>query len=444
MKTRSAEAYLARCRGWLPESRPAGMTLLEVLISVFVLIVALLGLVSVLPLAARNVEEATRADRAQACGAAGLHVLSAGEVLSARDGRMHSLLSPHSWADVALQPVLGPPAFTLNAGWGYAIDPWLVAQKAELYLDAGNNLVDPGAQRLDRFPFVPVSANPPGPDWYWPALTLKRVTVLPPDAWNPSTNSFFPRTALQKVWWLRLFRWEDDVKTGSPGEAAERPAALFVVDANNQPVKPLADGNFSWLATVSCEDPPDPSSGNWLPIDRTRRYRVSVVVFYKRQSLTPLEYDGVGPGGQPASEEPPPETPPERTVIASVTAGGGGTLELRLVVPTDRAGYLESIPVGTWVMLTGWDPVWQRAVHRWYKVVGVGDAYRLPAGLAKDVTVAGPDWGIDPATGWCLRGGNQLPSDPYQDFNNDGIFPDLQVCLFDGVVGVYTATLEAF
>ncbi|MDW8079399.1 MAG: hypothetical protein RMJ16_10975 [Thermoguttaceae bacterium] len=443
MRTKAGPG-LARSIGWPPKRPSPGMTLLEVLISVFVLIVALLGLVSVLPLAARAVEEATRADRTQACGAAGLHELCSREVLSNIDGRRHPLLSPYSWADYALNPVVMPPTRVFNATWGYAIDPWLIAQKAELYLGGPNTLPDPGAQRLDRFPFVPVSTSPPTPDWYWPMLTLKRVTILPPDVWNPAANSWYPRALLQKAWWLRIFRREDDLIAEPVGDTSERPIPLFVVDATNQPVKPLADGNYTWLATISCEDPPDPSGGNLLPLNSPRRYRVSVVVFFKRQTLTPLEYDGIGPGGQPASEESPPETPPERTVIASILGAGGGALELRLVVPSDRAGYLENISVNSWIMLTGWDPVWQRVVHRWYKVLGVGDIYPGASGVARELSISGPDWSTDPITGWCLRAANQSPTDPYQDFNNDGIVPDVQVCLFDGAVGVYTVIVETF
>ena len=424
-------------KGHLPSS-PRGMTLLEVLISVFVLMIALLGLISVLPLANRAMEEAARADRAQACGTAGLHLLRTREVLSDLDGRRHPPLSPYNWWDYRLQPIVGMPNAVLDASQGYVIDPWLIGQTADRYLAQDNSLADSSAERLDLFPWIPVSQVPPGRDWYWQELALKRVTLAWPDVWTSPTQRL-PRSVVQRATWLRLFRWEDDLSVGPAPDDLARPILLHVTDSGNNPVKPLADGHFSWLATVSCEDPPDPQTGNLLPLDRPRRYRVSVVVFHKRSLITPLDYD------DPA-EGPPPETPPERTIVASFLGPSWGGGELRLVVPQERAGYLEEIRPGQWIMLTGWDPVWQRGVHRWVRIVGVGDIYSLPGvpgRLARDITVAGPDWNMDPVTGWCLRDFTQNPP-IFADFNGDNISMDVQVCLFSGAIAVYTSIVEVW
>ena len=423
------------CQGGPSYCRPEGMTLLEVLISVFVLMIALLGLVSVLPLANRAMEEAARADRAQACGTAALHELRTREVLSDLDGRRHPPLSPYSWWDFRLQPILGMPNAVLDASQGYAIDPWLIAQTADRYLDQNNNLTDPNAGRLDRFPWTPLNWTASDTDWYWPQVTLKRVTLAWPDVWTSPTQRL-PRSMVQRGTWLRLFRWEDDLSVGPAPDDLARPILLHVTDSGNNPVKPLAEGHFSWLATVSCEDPPDPQTGNLLKLDRPRRYRVSVVVFHKRSLITPLDYD------DPA-EGPPPETPPERTIVASFLGPSWGGGELRLVVPPERAGYLEEIRPGQWILLTGWDPVWQRGVHRWVRIVGVGDTYSTGSGLVREITVAGPDWNMDPATGWCLRDFTQNPP-IFADFNGDNIAMDVQVCLFSGAIAVYTSIVEVW
>ncbi len=163
---------LLTTRRWNREGR-GGLTLLEVLISLFVLMIALLGLISVLPLADRAMEEAVRADRVQACGQAALQELMMRELLSGVDGQRHPLLSPYVWWNIYLRPVLPQANPLLDVSQGYAIDPWLIAQTADRYLDGQNNWIDPGAQRLEVFPWVPVSQNPPGPDWYWPQLTLQ-------------------------------------------------------------------------------------------------------------------------------------------------------------------------------------------------------------------------------------------------------------------------------
>jgi hypothetical protein len=96
-------------------------------------------------------------------------------------------------------------------------------------------------------------------------------------------------------------------------------------------------------------------------------------------------------------------------------------------------------------MLTGWDPVWQRGVHRWVRIVGVGDIYSSAGGsaLARDITVAGPDWNMDPVTGWCLRDFTQNPP-IFADFNGDNISMDVQVCLFSGAIAVYTSIVEVW
>jgi type II secretory pathway pseudopilin PulG len=426
-------------KGHLPSS-PRGMTLLEVLISVFVLMIALLGLISVLPLANRAMEEAARADRAQACGTAALHELQTREILSNLDGRRHVPLSPYSWWNLFLRPIVVDNANVpiLNSSQGYAIDPWLIAQTAHRYLPQNNQPIHPNPSAIDRFPWIPVGWTNSDTDWYWPQLTLQRVTLAWPDVWIFSPPP--PRALVQKATWLRLFRWEDDLSVGPAPDDLARPILLHVTDSGNNPVKPLANGHFSWLATVSCEDPPDPQTGNLLPLDRPRRYRVSVVVFHKRSLITPLDYDDPAEG-----------PPPERTIVASFLGPSWGGGELRLVVPSDRAGYLEEIRPGQWIMLTGWDPVWQRGVHRWVRIVGVGDIYSSAGGsaLARDITVAGPDWNMDPDTGWCLRYDEKerdYEENPpiFADFNGDNISMDVQVCLFSGAIAVYTSIVEVW
>ena len=53
----------------------SGLSLLEVLISVFVLSIGLLGVAAVIPLGYHQIVEATKADRAASCGRAGLHAV---------------------------------------------------------------------------------------------------------------------------------------------------------------------------------------------------------------------------------------------------------------------------------------------------------------------------------------------------------------------------------
>ena len=442
---RDVRGGCGRRRGYRSECR-TGLSLLEVLISVFVLMVGLLGLVSVLPLANRAVEQTAQADRAHACGSYGLREVRTREVLT--PAGFQPLGSPVAWVDRMLTSVVNPFTGQFNAAYSYCVDPWLLTQKAPQVVN------DPNADCIDSFPFEPAGYNSANPDptWYVPQLTMRRVTVglFPPMANPPNPAEEYTR---QRTMWMRLFTWGDDLVFGDAEEDAVRPRPLFSWADSSQPqvaafpppaghvapsdriLRGEVHGNFTWLFTVTPEVARDPTWEWSVQMPRRLAYSVSVVVFHKREPITPDEYDGV-----PSAESPPPDTPPERTVMGTLLGDGWGGGDLLLRVPSVRAGYLERIRRNEWLMLCGQDPLWGRAVFRWYRIISAGDIEVLPDGtVQRFVSVAGPDWNSDPSTGWCYR-------DPitgaYADINGDGAARDVQVALFTGVVGVYTTTME--
>ena len=85
-----------------PSSLRSGITLLEVLISVFVLSVGLMGMAALLPVGRYAIVETGKADRAGACGRAALHQI-----------KVCRMLDPVNWSNQAAG----------NSGGSFAVDP---------------------------------------------------------------------------------------------------------------------------------------------------------------------------------------------------------------------------------------------------------------------------------------------------------------------------------
>ena len=171
-----------------PEAVRRGVTLMEVLISIFVLSVGLLGLAALLPVGRFAIVQTAKHDRSGACGRAGL-----------RDLKVQRMLDYTNWSD---QTVVWPAVPAADAGnHSFAIDPLGVVH------GAGASL---------------------GP--------LARIKL-----------SNLNDAAVERV-----FRWRDDKlfslpedMNPAPADDSDRPRALVAGDAiQNQ-------GNYSWLVTVS-------------------------------------------------------------------------------------------------------------------------------------------------------------------------------------------------
>jgi hypothetical protein len=188
----------------------------------------------------------------------------------------------------------------------------------------------------------------------------------------------------------RLFRWQDDVEFDMPDNADERPRAK--VDAAGQLE---CQNNYTWFLTVS----PAPAEAP-LGADERARYLVSAVVCYKRDLFID-QTDNVAVG--------------EHTATATfIGLGyGGGNLEIQRNAWTTPPDPPERIRDNQWIMLCG-------GGHAlWYRILSVAEDPLT--GLIR-LTLAGPDWTVDT--------------------NGDGNLDDVQVIIVDGVVGVYTTTVE--
>ncbi len=413
----------------------AGISLLEVLISTFVLAIGILSLAVLIPVGRLSIQQSIISDRAGTCGRAAL-----------RDIKTRGMLDPTQWympvvnPDVSVVPV--PAALALSS---FAIDPLFIAEHA-----VAN---DPDNAFIQHFPYLR-SGNTVGG-----LLSMRRVTwrgVLERQLLPGDIPIWVPNWALAD----RCFTWHDDLAFALPESADQRPNAML--DGGMHQI----NGNYSWLVTVT-----PAASEDTLPAMARRLCSVSVVVFYKRD-LTVARLDpNTGPG-EPGLQDPVDllqnPRPSERRVTANILGGGlsGGSVKLSVrrsddhdpSITTEQLGEYLDVKKGQWLMLCGSTvvpytpqptiPVW-RGVFQWYRVVSVGEVFPEwypssapdpPDRMCRMVTLAGPDWDLS----WCAK---QIVSTTgsfvrFFDLDGDNVFQDAEAVLMDGVVDVYSTTVE--
>ena len=458
--------------------RRGGVSLLEVLISIFVLTVGLLAVATLIPVGRFAVVEAAKSDRAAACGQAVLN-----------DIKVRKMINPNSWSPldgVSLSRprpwcfgdsgAPGDPQTTVRRsgfelGESYAIDPFYASQASN-------------AAYLTHFPYnIRDLGNPilrPDKQWRW--TRMRRVT------WTG--------VGLSSVLATGVFGWHDDLVIPVPNDETQRPRQMFFNGSTRGRAFPLMpgesavrnplggqdSGKYSYLITVtpSAENhdfvrpntgPPSIITAPYHYSENAPLYNVSVVVFYKRATSDSSEYL---PSGTLADE-----TPSERQVEVMFLGTGLGGGDVRLLTLHEDADDLDSDPdpreyldikENEWLMVSGgYNHYYQYrdvgggsqrdaipvGVHKWYRIIATGETLSedldgsgtIDPPLEKDynnngaiewfreATLAGPDW--NPLWGdWWGAGG---PSDP---FPLDGIPDLLFATLLDGVIGVYSTTVE--
>ena len=416
-----------------------GISLLEVLLSMFILTVGMLGVAALIPVGRYDLKHASQADRTSAVGRAVY-----------RDVQVRGMLEPEMWlspaydASVPENPwfdvdeipyanmdvnnlILHPLVF----GNSLCIDPLFVAKEQDAL---GGPLAQNWTGRA--FPY-PLDNDPAGG-----AVAVPRMARGTLKAWNDHNRA--PRAwPLGLLAAERIFRWQDDLVFDPVAHDLDgRPAQVFDVTSSAQYL-----GDYSWLVTLAPElDANSVTNPNYVP----QNYTASVVVFYRRVlDRAPLAID-----------ERAGTLPTERTVYAEFPFGPGmGTVDvvLRLSAaagnPLDGSAEQSDFPAvkaGQWIMLCGWtrndgstpslhadNRMW--ATFRWYRVASVGELLPVadnPYGDQEDewqqnVTLAGPPmW--DAAMNFGLT---------YFDADDNG-GPTLHAVIVDGVVGVYEKTVR--
>lgn len=474
-----------------------GITLLEVLISMGVLAVGLLGLASLLPVARFFMQDGSKYDRSSTLGQQALHYLEA----------RSEFINPDEWYAPAgngkfLQ--VCPPETTIsgvtysgsyNYNWPtnspiatipaapFILDPLACAYPSNLTQN-GNGGAASGTGQLNTAGSYSATFFPPS------AYSLD-------GAGNPGSPAFtritFPRTdgialgggsgfaaPMSFAMAERIFTSRDDLLFELPDDPAVRPYVVQPLNATTPYA--TSQGDYSWFAVIdNMEKPWDPgANGGWgaassppnIATDDDNGdgvlndiaeagwpgsddialwkssggelWHVWTVVVYKRNlQLIP-----------PSAADTPPErmcycdflnaptSSPSAQVMANAGLGGGDCV---LYVPSSMAPSEEWLNVkpNQWIMLSGWpnlnsDPFatavrGQLGIMQWFRLSQVGEIEAI-----YDTTGA--------LTGWQRAVTLTGPDwNPYKFVDAIGAPAGNQSCyatIVDGVVGVYEGTIE--
>jgi hypothetical protein len=408
-----------------------GISLIEVLISMFVLLFGLMGVAAIFPVASHYVLEGDKRDRSAGLAQVAFEELKARKILRPETWLYANLVAggPTSPDFLVQMPSLSPQKtvgnFNMNMlfpghvtsgdvtypfGFGYAfvLDP--LGAIAGLQANTPN---------LDLLPTETIGnpwLNPPSPRLgilgeRWP---VRRLTLNV----NPSlaaTPVIIPSETAKNTFTLR-----NDLAVVQP-KAGDRPSIQrWQVYNNNTPNNPNDDtllardylGDYSWLATVV------PTSTEALlglaPINNVKDawYEVSTAVFYKRE-VTP----SASVGGSAGSE---------RLISGEFL----NSSELAIYDPSGVAGNVDTavdgLKPGNWIAVMGVNQVTGTFLMKWYKVLAIDTETSLlytqtstPANnkQGRYVMVQGPTW----------------PSSSYQN---------LGVAILPGIVDVYTRVMQ--
>ena len=274
-----------------PTMKRPGLSLLEVLVSVFILTVGLLSVISLIPVGTHNMLQTTKLDRGSALARAAM-----------REVKTMGLLDRHLWTDAAPLATRSPIADQTAYGKTFAVVPRvpnlptdpLLAQPfmidplgvARYHDDVDVAGVAPTADIL-RFPFIPgLAAGGTTDQAHIPRLSIQPFTL-------PVTDP-----EVRRDFFERLFVCRNDALFHLPEERDLRPAAQFTFSdgsfshelpdpqaaAGNAaiPIVGQAEGYYSWLMTATPVPSDTPAAAADLHTNHQRRYTVSTAVIYKR------------------------------------------------------------------------------------------------------------------------------------------------------------------
>lgn len=447
-----------------------GISLTEVLISMGILTLGLLGVAALFPVGSHYMQKATVADSGSAIARSAMNELVT-----------RGMLNPGSWMVMTPNPAKNTSPLEANFTWSYidgkytqhgpgipnpivasftrpmaealsaslkqlATQPNVAKQQA-IAKQFGNayvidpmwvaSITAPGSNPLNRagyaFPAAAIYSYPGANSYYykqakwlpwkgdsvsgqkanqltWP---IRRVTFR-----QPSTGA-----ALDRVNAESIFANQDDLTVDLPPRA-DRPATQTWDLTNGVPMARQWNGDYSWIATVALSNSAARDMIATSPDSVTAD--VSVVVLHKR--TLPSAGDLLG-GTDNVSDA----IAPERSVSASIVSTGltGG---LKDMGDNGRTSAFANLKSGNWIMLCGphpnSSPEDPKFSMNWYQVVAIdkeADGRTLTDTTTQRlVTVRGPEWPWQPATNLAAN-----------DISND-----LCVGIIKGAVAVHTKRLR--
>jgi len=366
------------------------VTLVEVIFSIGVILIGLLGLLSILPLAGRRSQDSISFNTGSAMSDNVLtqllssRFLSRGELL-ALDGTVIGLTT----AAPPLVPFVIDPLFCSSfeeAANVSTTDPITVPPTL-----AGNGYAESVFPHFNTnySPLLDPS-NSGSLTWATPQPRLLRVGVRRriPSPLPPAGHTNFFLDAEQA---RTLVESNDDLPILRPRDTTLPSRYVTLQSSSASPLaygKRIPSGEYTWIATV------DPLPGGVYA-------SISVVVMRKR------ERDFVLPRTTTGATEPSENTLGERVAFVSnaigFQGGAGGVVELR-----GTAAVSPSIRSSDWIMLSRNIPTLPPTIppngfHRWYRVVSAEPEPVItgtPRVWIQQVMLDGPDWsfGVLPAT----------------------------------------------
>jgi hypothetical protein len=326
-----------------------GISLLEVLISMFVLAVGLLGVAALIPAGHHEIAQGSRLEYASMIGRSAF-----------RDLKVRGMLTPGNWdgtyywrlqnGNPAWAPTGpdDPQPFVVNgaksAHVAFALDPLGIANGF-----SGRFPHNPGMLRpfLTRIAPMDMTTDPATAAALMDTVFRSSVDLITAEN---TTNRDLPPEQL--------------IFTENAGVVSTLRPSLF--GGGDTFLRRASEGNYSWLATIVSDHSHTALSGT---------VTVSVAVFHKRD----LSTAGAGEIAATAS------------VIGSPgTTGsiglGGGDVTINGITPASKV-----IRPGEWIMLAGRRLIssTQRYDYfRWYRVVSAGKK----SGFSQRVSLAGTDW----------------------------------------------------
>jgi hypothetical protein len=383
-----------------------GITLMEIMISMGIVLVGIVGIMAMMPLAARNLREGIESDVASTFGRGALHQITSRDVI---DG---------DWivVDVVnqrLDRLADNHAIRINSS--FCFDPLYLGEHVAF---VGENNLPGVLPTTGSLPYYPFQGEPAHSH---PRMFRASLPLVP----TVSGNLRPMVTALAR----QMCESQDDLAFSQPKDKTLPPLQSynrlddFPSDAwEAAPRLRQSQGRFSWMATIV----PEIDAAGAVN-DEFRR--LSIVVFHDRvidPSLVPTQF-----GPQIKHQE----------LLFDVVFLSGGIAggDVRLVTRPGRPGAdLGEIRRGDWIMLGGTvtNATFQQQ-FRWYRVVDSSSNtlttqdYNGDDVFTRDFTLVGPDW---MRFEWLTYDMNSSPADNLNNAN--GPATRTQATWVRGVVSV--------